>query len=149
MSAPVAAAAPLDTSATKGQGLGTADGEQAGTEVIVEEFKRGGKTLALKFTIYNNSNSSLNTGMRFKADGYKENGGRSFSGITLIDDASKKKYFVVADADGNCVCSEHVDDIEPKTQATLWARFPAPPDDIQKITVVIPHFTPIDDVPIR
>jgi hypothetical protein len=144
---PPAAATPPDTSST--EGLGTADGEQGGTKVVIDDLKRGGGMLTLKFTIYNNSNDYLNTGMRFKADGYKENGGRSFSGITLIDGVSKKKYFVVADSDGNCECSEHVDDIKSKTQASLWAKFPAPPDNIQKITVVIPHFIPIDDVPIR
>jgi hypothetical protein len=31
---------------------------------------------------------------------------------------------------------------------TLWARFPAPPAGVQKVSVVIPHFLPIDDVPI-
>lgn len=144
---PPAAATPPDPSST--QGLGTADGEQGGTKVVIDDLKRGGGMLTLKFTMYNNSNDYLNTGMRFQADGYKGNGGRSFSGITLIDGVSKKKYFVVADSDGNCECSEHVDDIKSKTQASLWAKFPAPPDNVQKITVVIPHFIPIEDVPIR
>ena len=146
-SAPAAAAA-LQTSSSS-EGLGSGDGEQTGTKVVITDLKRGGSAVTLKFTIYNNSNTELGTGMRFKADGYKENGGRSFSGIHLIDEVAKKKYFVVADTDGNCVCSEHVDDIAPKAQTSLWAKFPAPPDNIQKITVEIPHFTPIDDVPIR
>jgi hypothetical protein len=131
------------------EGLGSGDGEQGGTKAVITDLKRGGSTVTLKFTIYNNSNAPLYIGMRFKSDGYKENGGRSFSGIHLIDSVSKKKYFAVADSDGNCVCSEHVDDINPKTQASLWAKFPAPPENIQKITVEIPHFVPIDDVPIH
>jgi hypothetical protein len=143
-----AAAATLQTSSSN-EGLGSGDGEQGGTKAVITDLKRGGSTVTLKFTIYNNSNAPLNTGMRFKADGYRENGARSFSGIHLIDEVGKKKYFVVADTDGNCACSEHVDDIAPKTQASLWAKFPAPPDNVQKITVEIPHFIPIDDVPIR
>jgi len=144
---PAASAVPPDPSSI--DGIGTGDGEQTGTKVVITELKKGGSTVTLKFTIYNNSNADLNTGGRFKADGYKDNGGRSFSGLHLIDSVSKKKYFVVADSDGNCLCSEHVDDIKPKTQISLWAKFPAPPDNIQKITVEIPHFIPIDDVPIR
>jgi hypothetical protein len=28
------------------------------------------------------------------------------------------------------------------------AKFPAPPDDVQKIGAAIPHFLPLDDVPL-
>jgi hypothetical protein len=146
-SSPAATAPPPVAPTT--QGLGTADGEQTGTRIVITDLNRGVSTLTLKFTIYNDSNAELDTGMRFKSDGYKENGGRSFSGIHLLDGVSKKKYFVVADSDGNCLCSEHVDDIRPKTQVSLWAKFPAPPENIQKITVEFPHFIPVDDVPIR
>jgi hypothetical protein len=131
------------------EGIGTADGEQSGTKAVITDLKRGGGMLTLKFTIYNNSGAEFSTGSRFNADGYKENGGRSFSAIHLIDGVSKKKYFVVADSDGSCLCSEHVDDIKANTQMSLWAKFPAPPDEVRKITVQIPHFIPVDDVPIR
>jgi hypothetical protein len=140
----VAAAAAPST-----EGLGTGDGEQTGTKVVITELKRGGTTLTLKFTIYNDSATDLNVGGRFNAPDYKDNGGRSFSGVHLIDGVAKKKYFVVADSDGNCLCSEHVDDVKAKTQVSLWAKFPAPPDSVQKITVQIPRFIPVDDVPIR
>lgn len=130
------------------QGIGSGDGEQTGSRVVITDLKRGGSTVTLKFTIYNDSNTELNIGGRFNASGYKENGGRSFSGIHLIDSVAKKKYFVAADSDGNCLCSEGVNNIPPKTQISLWAKFPAPPDSVQKITVEIPHFIPVDDVPI-
>jgi hypothetical protein len=44
--------------------------------------------------------------------------------------------------------------LEPKdspvlgSQASLWAKFPAPPDDVTKMTVVIQHFIPLEDIPI-
>jgi len=141
-----AAATPAVSSST--EGIGSGDGELTGTRVVITELKRGGGTLTLKFTIYNDSNSQLYTGSKFDGPGYN-NAGRSFSGIHLIDSVSKKKYFVAADSDGNCLCSEGVADINPKSQVSLWAKFPAPPDNIQKITVQIPHFIPVDDVPIR
>ena len=141
-----AAAPPASPAA---EGLGTGDGELSGTKVIITELKRGGSTVTLKFTLYNNTNAEFNVGGRFKGPDYKDNGGRSFSGLNLIDSVAKKKYFVAADSDGNCLCSEHVDDIKPNTQVSLWAKFPAPADNVQKITVQIPHFIPVDDVPIR
>jgi hypothetical protein len=141
------AAAPAASPAA--EGLGTGDGEVSGTKVVITELKRGGSTVTLKFTLYNNTNAEFNVGGRFNGPDYKNNGGRSFSGLNLIDSVANKKYFVAADSDGNCLCSEHVDDMKPNTQLSLWAKFPAPPDNVQKITVQIPHFIPVDDVPIR
>ena len=37
---------------------------------------------------------------------------------------------------------------EEEARANLYAKFPAPPGDVEKITVEIPHFIPMDDVPI-
>jgi len=68
--------------------------------------------------------------------------------VTLVDEANKKKYFVVRDSDGKCVCSRGLKDIGAGETINVWARFPAPPDDVQKISIVIPHFSPLDDVPI-
>ena len=72
----------------------------------------------------------------------------TISGIHLIDAANKKKYFVVRDTDKACVCSSNIANIAAGSQSVLWAKFPAPPDDVQKITVEIPHFPPFEDVPI-
>jgi hypothetical protein len=65
-----------------------------------------------------------------------------------VDSAGKKKYFVVRDTENHCLCSRDVKDLSPGARTNLWAKFPAPPDDVQKISVVIPHFGPIDDAPI-
>jgi hypothetical protein len=66
----------------------------------------------------------------------------------LIDGTNKKKYFVMRDGDGACLCSRNVPAIATGSQAVLWAKFPVPPDDVQKITVEIPHFPPFEDVPL-
>ena len=39
-------------------------------------------------------------------------------------------------------------DLKPGERVNLWSKFPAPPEDVQKISVVVPHFGPMDDVPI-
>lgn len=72
----------------------------------------------------------------------------SIGGVTLLDGANKKKYFVVRDTENTCVCSRGLKDIPAKSRGNVWAKFPAPPDDVQKISIVVPHFGPIDDVPI-
>jgi hypothetical protein len=128
-------------------GIGSSDGEQSGTRVIITELKRGGGTLTLKFIVFNDSAVGLGTGGKFNADGY--HGYRNVSGVHLVDPAGKKKYFAVKDSEGSCECSDNIDDIAPKSQIALWVRFPAPPDNVVKVAVQIPHFIPVDDVPIK
>ncbi|HZX68917.1 MAG TPA: hypothetical protein VFE70_08530 [Candidatus Elarobacter sp.] len=128
-------------------GLTSSDGEQTGTRVIVNSLKRGPNMLTLRFTLRNDSSAPLETGgNHFGGGDYIDT--RNVSGIFLTDAAAKKKYFVVADTDKHCLCSEHVDDVPAKAAVTLWAQFPAPPPNVQKITVTVPHFQPLDDVAI-
>lgn len=130
-----------------GPAIATSDGDKPGIRVEVVELKRtSGNTVNLKFAMINDSDKD----MGFSYD-YGEGSTSDFGtvgGVHLIDAEGKKKYFVVRDTEGACACSRGLKDIKPKTRANLWAKFPAPPDDVQKITVVIPHFIPMDDVPI-
>ncbi len=129
--------------------LATSDGEEPGTRVEITELKRtSGGTLMLRFAMINDSDRKLDFGYNFVEESYhiKDFGG--IGGIHLIDQVGKKKYFVVRDTEGACECSRNLKDIKPGTRANLWAKFPAPPENVQKISIEIPHFSPMDDVPI-
>ncbi len=129
--------------------IATADGEKSGTRVEITELKRSSdNTITLKFVMVNDSDKGIGFGYDF---GDRENEIKDHSsvgGINLVDSTGKKKYFVVRDTENNCLCSRGVKDIAPASRANLWAKFPAPPDDVQKIGIFIPHFGPIDDVSI-
>jgi hypothetical protein len=129
---PNASSAPLPT-----------QGEYPGVTVTIQELKRSANALTLRFVMANTSNQSFATYYALF-----EKQAHSVDGIHLIDPVGKKKYFVVRDSDGACVCSREVQAIAPGSQSVLWAKFPAPPDDVQKITVEIPHFPPFEDVPV-
>lgn len=140
---------PATTSASSAPAIATADGQTPGVRAEVQELKRSSdNTLTLKFTMVNDSDKDVGFGYDFgdKANEIKDFG--SIGGVTLIDGTNKKKYFVVRDTESTCVCSQGLKDLKPRTRANLWAKFPAPPDEVQKIGVVIPHFGPLDDVPI-
>jgi hypothetical protein len=145
-----ASASPAATPAVVPSGpvLATADGDKPGVRAEVTELKRtSGDTVNLKFTLINESDKSMSFSYDFGEN--KQTGDfNSIAGTHLIDAVGKKKYFVVRDTEGACVCSKDLDDVKPKTRVTLFAKFPAPPADVEKITVVVPHFTPMDDVPI-
>ena len=154
--ATAAAAAPLPAStaaqapaAARPAAIATADGETSGLRAEVTEFKRtSGGTVSLKFTMINDSDERVSFGYTFvdRAHDIKDFGG--IGGIHLIDPVGKKKYFVARDTESSCVCSQKVADIPKGGRANLWAKFPAPPDDVQLISIVIPHFSPMDDVPL-
>ena len=134
-------ASPVNASAPSTQG------EYPGITLTIQELKRSSNVLTLKFVMANQSKQSFRLGGNFR----ETNGDSDFDsvgGVHLIDGTNKKKYFVVRDSDGACLCSRGVPMIDTGAQAALWAKFPLPPDDVQKITVEIPHFPPFEDVAI-
>lgn len=137
------------TSVNAPAGIASADGETSGVKVVVQELKRtSGGTVSMKFSITNGSEKSVGSGYEFADKDHEIIDHGSVGGVQLIDEGGKKKYFVVRDTDGKCVCSQRIKDVKPGETENFWARFPAPPDTVQKITVIVPHFQPMDDVPI-
>jgi hypothetical protein len=123
--------------------LATADGEQSDQRVEVTELKRtSGGTVNLKFAMVNDSNTEI----QLYQDAFGAYG--TISGVTLVDEKNKKKYFVVQDSENKYLCSSDLKRVKSKSRINLWAKFPAPPEDVEKISIVIPHFQPMDDVPI-
>jgi hypothetical protein len=126
--------------------VATTEGEVSGISLQIEELKVGNGTVMMKFTISNDAAAAFPTYTLRDRDVAKSDP-NAVSGIYLVDVANKKKYFVVVDTDGHCVCSRDAADIPSKASANLWAKFPAPPDSVKKIGVVVPHFVCMDDVP--
>jgi Cu/Ag efflux protein CusF len=147
--APVTAGSAAAASTPAATGIATADPDVGGVTVTVKELKRtSGGTLSLKFAITNSSGKDVRTGYNYGDPDHQIRDYDSVGGVTLLDAVGKKKYFVARDSEGKCVCSQGFKDIAPGATSNGWAKFPAPPDDVQKISVVIPHFSPMDDVPI-
>jgi hypothetical protein len=141
------APAPAGEPAPAKAALATSDGETPGARVEVQELKRvSGGTVMLRFTMINDGDKTLNVGYDFGAGSTSDIG--TVGGVHLIEPVGKKKYLVVRDSESKCDCSRGVKDVAAKSRANLWARFPAPPDNVEKIGVVIPHFSPMDDVPL-
>ncbi|MFZ0739480.1 MAG: hypothetical protein WA002_13110 [Candidatus Acidiferrales bacterium] len=142
--APAPAAAP--SSAPAAAPLAATDGDIPGIRVAITDLKRTSSATTLKFTLYNDTDSEFAVYGKFTEDPYA--GWTNFGGVHLIDTNSKKKYFAVMDSDRKCLCSDGVAPIAKKSSIALWVKYPPIPDDVQKITVQIPHFIPMEDVPI-
>jgi hypothetical protein len=143
---PASTAAPAAAGAAA---IATADAETPGVRAEVTELKRtSGGTVSLKFAMVNDSDKPVSFGYAFVDPAHEIADFGGIGGLHLIDPVGKKKYFVARDSENKCVCSQKVADIPKGGRANLWAKFPAPPDDVQRISIVVPHFSPMDDVPL-
>jgi hypothetical protein len=124
--------------------IATADGEEPGLRLEVQELKRvDGGMVMLRFTVANNSNANRPINLA-----YAPRDAASTAGIYLVDSVNRKKHEVVRDSEGRCLCSQRISSIGPGANLNLWARFPAPPEGVRRLGVVVPHFAPVDDVPV-
>jgi hypothetical protein len=133
--------------------LGSADGEKSGSRIDVTELKRvSGNMVSLKLVLVNDSNDAITIGEEFepKVEPPSQMGvdNGSISGVYLVDAVGGTQYNVVRDAHGVCVCSTGLSAVGSKSKMNLWAKFPAPPESVTKVTVTMPHFPPIEDVPL-
>ncbi|MEN3355857.1 MAG: hypothetical protein V7640_4015 [Betaproteobacteria bacterium] len=141
-----AASSAQPAASAAGKAIATSDGEKPGSRVEVQELKRvSGGTVMLRFAMINDADQQLNFGYDF-GDRNTRDHFANIGGVHLIDAVGKKKYLVVRDSQDQCDCSRNLKDLAPKSRVNLWARFPAPPDNVEKVTVVVPHFSPMDDV---
>ena len=129
------------------QGALVGEGTKPGQRIEIRDLKRDdGGTVTVRFQIINDSEKDV-----INACSYSQTIGEtcgSVSGVHLIDAANKKKYLVVRDAQGNCVCATGLTNLGKGDRANAWAKFQAPPDGVQKVTVVVPGFEPVEAVPL-
>ncbi|MEU1023354.1 MULTISPECIES: hypothetical protein [unclassified Streptomyces] len=59
--------------------------------------------------------------------------GSSVAGANLVDNEGKKKYFVLRDTEGRCLCTKFTGGVKPSQTADWYAQFPAPPEGTTKV----------------
>jgi hypothetical protein len=144
LAAIIAAALPF---ATLAQEPLFAEGQKPGLRIEVRELARGdGGTATLKMTLVNESGADFDGSCEMREEGGVDSCG-VFSGAYLLDAANAKKYLVVRDSDGQCVCSG-IDSVPPGESLNLWATYPAPPAEVTTVTVIVPQFEPLEGVPV-
>ncbi|MGI5195172.1 hypothetical protein ACQEVY_16275 [Streptomyces sp. CA-288835] len=61
-----------------------------------------------------------------------KNGG-SVAGASLVDQEGKKKYLILRDTEGRCLCTRFSGALRQGESADWYAQFPAPPEDTTKV----------------
>ncbi|AWI30720.1 hypothetical protein [Streptomyces tirandamycinicus] len=64
--------------------------------------------------------------------------GRSLAGMTLVDKAEKKRYYVLRDTDGYPLTTTGITSIDAGASVSFFAQFPSPPDKTTQVDIQIP-----------
>ncbi|MGW2328819.1 hypothetical protein ACWC5C_24125 [Streptomyces sp. NPDC001700] len=62
----------------------------------------------------------------------------SVSGATLVDAKGKKRYLVLRDTDGQCLCTTGLSGIKENESRPFFAQFPAPPKSVAEVDFQLP-----------
>lgn len=148
-SGPVASKGPQDDKGKAPEGSAPPEGavlaesEGDGVVMTVTSAVRdsgGFLTVSGKVT---NSSGNLWTGGEWRGDESELQGnGGSIAGASLIDKAGKKKYLVLRDTSGRCLCTKFSGGIDSGKSADWFAQFPAPPEDTQKVDFQVGSMPP-------
>ncbi|MFF3552976.1 hypothetical protein ACWD4V_11830 [Streptomyces tsukubensis] len=64
--------------------------------------------------------------------------GPSLAGMTLVDKAGKKRYYVLRDTDGNPLTTTGLSTMQPGQSLDFFAQYPAPPAATTSVEVLLP-----------
>ncbi|MEU1212628.1 hypothetical protein ACFYSH_03545 [Streptomyces sp. NPDC005791] len=131
------AEAPGPEAEDESQVLATIKGKE-GVEVVVNSVEReSGGFVTVKGQVKNGSEKI------WAAVGWQgleqelASNGASMAGAALVDQAGKKRYLILRDTDGRCLCTKF-EGLQPDEEAPFFAQFPAPPADVTDVDFQIP-----------
>ncbi|WP_069743547.1 hypothetical protein [Streptomyces sp. EN23] len=64
----------------------------------------------------------------------------SVGGATLVDKRGKKRYYVLRDTDGRCLCTTKIAPLQPGDSTAVFMQFPAPPSTTTEVDFSVPTF---------
>ncbi|MGW7606723.1 hypothetical protein ACWGKW_05455 [Streptomyces sp. NPDC054766] len=68
--------------------------------------------------------------------------GASIAGASLIDQKGKKKYLILRDTSGRCLCTQFTGGVSQGATAQWFAQFPAPPADTTAVDFQVGSMPP-------
>ncbi|MFI1411439.1 hypothetical protein ACH4Y0_16270 [Streptomyces sp. NPDC020707] len=137
------------------QGGDKGNSESPSAERILAEVKSDGLTLAVtsanrddggfvtvEGTVTNNSGKAwVAADWRGDERELAGNGG-SIAGASLVDQTAKKKYLVLRDTEGRCLCTRFTGGVRSGETTEWFAQFPAPPEDTTKVSFQVGSMPP-------
>ncbi|MFD9881353.1 hypothetical protein ACFWZT_07800 [Streptomyces alboflavus] len=131
------------------------DQPQSSDEVLAEVKGEESITLTVKSAIRDEggfvtvSGTVTNNGSRFFAaanwrgeERELNKNGSSVAGANLVDGKGKKRYLVLRDTSGRCLCTKFTGGVKPGQTSDWYAQFPAPPEGTTEMTFQVGAMPP-------
>ena len=148
-------AAEITSKVTNLQVLGSTQGNQEETaqliaEVNLAEMSADKDVLSVTWSIKNTGDT--NVVLTWLHQGSYTYTGSFLSGVTASSPETKTKYHPLMDGVGECVCSGNISsdftrNLSPEEKLTYWSLYPTQ-KEVETVTIEIPGFDPIEDIPI-
>ena len=117
-------------------------GDKDITVIITDATRDSGGFATVKGSLTNNGTSSFNA-VGWRGDELAvAKSGASVAGAVLVDLAGKKRYYVLRDTDGICLCTTKLVGIKPGETRPFFAQFPAPPASTTQVQFQLPTMPP-------
>lgn len=129
-------------SATPTQVLAQIKGEQDMTITISSAVRDQDGFVTVSGTLTNGGDSAFNAVSWRGQEVALSASGPSVAGAVLVDEAGKKRYYVLRDTDGRCLCTMGLVGIRPKESRPFFAQFPAPPAATTEVQFELPTMPP-------
>ncbi|MFD9115615.1 hypothetical protein ACIOK4_21630 [Streptomyces bottropensis] len=109
---------------------------------VTSAVRDGGGFVTVEGTVTNNgSRSWVAADWRGDERELAGNGG-SIAGASLVDQAGKKKYLILRDTQGKCLCTRFTGALVQGASADWFAQFPAPPEDTTSVDFQVGSMPP-------
>ena len=115
---------------------------------LLEVKRNSGGSLTVKWRVVNTAGGGGQNGLVAGSGGKDIYYTYHWDDIYYIDPAENKKYNFLKDAEGKNILDVYEGTYKSGQQKLNWAKFPAPPAGSKKVTINLPKFSPIEDVPV-
>ncbi|MET9897550.1 hypothetical protein [Streptomyces sp. NPDC006446] len=116
---------------------------QGGVSLTISSAKRdAGGFVTVEGTVTNGTGNAWSVGdWRGDERELAKNGG-SIAGASLVDQTGKKKYLVLRDTEGRCLCTRFTGGLRRGETTDWFAQFPAPPADTTAVDFQVGSMPP-------
>ncbi|MEV6576823.1 hypothetical protein AB0M92_01500 [Streptomyces sp. NPDC051582] len=126
-------------SPTPTQVLATANGEDGMVMTINSATRDAGGFLTISGQFKNGGAADYAKTPAWRGNELTQSG-TSIAGVTVTDKVGKKRYYVLRDTDGRCLCTTGIALIEHGATIPFFAQFPAPPAGTAEVEFNLPTF---------
>lgn len=138
--------------------LAVVEGPSPWAKLEITDLRRTGDHVTVELVIVTDGRASTSEAFAAQQDyptvldgeaGLNSPRRRSVSGVKLVDVDNGKEHLVLRNSEGSCLCTSFQDSGADEGRYPHSAQFAAPPEDVDSMTVQVPLFPAVDNVPLR